>query len=307
MSKTAFIVDSACSLPAKLQQKYNITLLPIHYSVDEQPFEDPCNPDDAVEIFESGVFARKHEVNTLPPSPNDFEKVIIDAIKSGHTRIVVQTLSRWESDIYENAQVGVAQVKEQLDGRDIDIHVWDSSSLISGQAVMITETVARVLKNQDPVRISKHLEKLSGSLATYILPKDSAVLLDRTPKRNEANVGWAKALVAKTLNICPIICHQTSSTKMIAKVMRFNKAVDKLFQHAQASVQAGLNTPILSVAYAGPLSELEAIGSYQELKQICKDNKVMLLPSVMSVPGAIYCSTGSIVMSFSCADHSWRQ
>lgn len=307
MSKTAFIVDSVCTLPTKLQKKYDITILPIQYSIDEQSFEDPCNEDEALAIFESGVFGAKHEVNTLPPSPNDFEQAIISAIKAGNSRVVVQTLGRWESDTFENAQVGATQVREQLDGREIDIQIWDSSSLLTGQGVVITETVARFLKGQSSAQVAKYLEKLSGSLGTYLLPKEPDILLDRMPRRDEVNIGKAKALIAKTLKICPIVCHQTSSTKAVAKVMGFNKAAEKLFAHVQACVNSGLSTPILSVAYAGPLSELEAIESYQELKRLCKQNSVMLLPSVMSIAGAIYSSAGSLAVSFACSDHSWRQ
>lgn len=305
MPKTAFIIDSVCSLPSSLIKKYGIRVLPIEYSVDEERFIDPCDSQETLAIFESGVFKRKHELHTSAPTPIEYEQAIIEQIKAGYGNVVVQTVSRQQSQSYENALAGRASVRQKLDGRDINIVVIDSASVLSGQGLMITETVARSLKGQPIERLEKILEKLSKALCTYILPKEPLIALERLPERNEKNLSWAKTFIANTLNIHPIVAYQNNDSEMVAKVLGFNKAVEKLLKHTAKNVEKGLLSSMVLVSYGGPIEVLTDLPGYSELQQACKANKVLLIPSVMSIAGGIYTGVGSLTVSIAANDLTW--
>lgn len=304
-SKTAFIVDSVCSLPKSLMQKYTVTELPISYSVDEERFVDPMDTEEVLAIFESGVFKRKHEVNTSPPTPQEYEQAIIKKIKSGYVQLVIQTVSKGQSQSYENANAGVAQVRKKLDGRNISIVVIDSGTILSGQGLILTESVARLLKGKTIEQLQGTLKKLSQHMCTYIIPKDPLVAMERSPTRNENNISWLKTLFANTLKIHPVIAMQKDSMDIKTKAFGFNKAAEKLFRHTCDCIDVGLMSPIVVVSYVGPVEGLREMPGYDELQRACKIAKVMLIPTTTSIAGGIYTSVGSLTVSFVSVDHAW--
>lgn len=76
MSKMAVIVDSACNLPDSVLTKYNITRVPLSYTIDGDTADDPCSDKASLSLFQSGRLARKHAVSTSPPSVEDFQRYI---------------------------------------------------------------------------------------------------------------------------------------------------------------------------------------------------------------------------------------
>ncbi|MFT7561594.1 MAG: DegV family protein with EDD domain [Flavobacteriales bacterium] len=303
--KTAILVDSACSLPKSLCDKYNLSYVPLTYSIDDDEFIDNSDEEEALAIFASGSLSKKHEVTTIPPSPEAFEKAIIKKIKEGYQRIVIQTVNRTQGETYENANSGVARVVKQLDGRKIILKVMDSRTVFSGQGLMATETVRRMLKSKNEDEVRREMDRLSEKIYTYILPKDPLVALVRSRLRNENNVGFTQALIAKALGIHPIICNANDSSKAVAKIWGFDKAVKALFDHAIAQIDVGLLSPIITVNYAGPIDELMQLPGYYDLVIKTKSSNVMLIPSVMSIAGGIYTSVGSISIALACPEHEW--
>jgi len=303
--KTALLVDSACSLPKAICDKYGVTLVPLQYYVDDAIYVDACNEDNSLRVFASGDLSRKHEVLTRPPSPEDFERGIIEKIKQGYQRVIVQTLNRTQGDTYGNANAGVVKVKKQLDGRQISLRVMDSRTVFAGQGLMATETIRRLLKTEKDDEVRRQMDKLSESIHTYILPKEPLVAHERSRLRNENNVGWTQALVANSLGIHPIICNVNDNSSVSAKIWGYKKAVTALFEHISRQIEKGLLAPIVTVNYAGPLSELKEMQGYAEMSSLAKKKNIMLIPSVMSIAGGIYTSVGSISIAIATDSHEW--
>lgn len=305
--KTAIIVDSACSLPKAMREKYDIGFVPLSYSIDEDRFVDECSEENAQAMFESGSFARKYEVHTQPPSPEDFEEAVIEKIKAGYQRIIVQTVNRTQGDTYENANSGLARAKKQLDGREnISLRVMDSRTVFAGQGLMALETIRRLLRQQDDAAVRRKMDVVSENIHTFILPKEPLIALERSRERNENSVGWTQALVANKLGIYPIICNANDSSDAVAKVWGFKKAAETLFQHVAMRIDESLLCPIVTVNYCGPLSELKALPGYRELAEKAKAKKLMLVPSVASIASGIYTSVGSLSVAIATEPHEWQ-
>jgi DegV family protein with EDD domain len=304
--KTAIIADSACALPKAMCDKYDISFVPIRYVVDEDTFVDECTEDNALQMFSSGALSRKHEVTTHAPEPEDFEQAIIEKIKEGNERVIVQTLNRTQGETYANANAAVAKVKKQLDGREISVRVMDSRTVFAGQGLMAAETVRRLLKSKNEDQVRREMDTFSPKIHTYILPKEPLVALERSRTRNENSVGWTQAMIANTLGIHPIICNVNDHSEAVAKIWGFKKAAQALFKQASICVEEGLLSPLVTINYAGALSELEQLPGYVELKQLCRKKKIMLVPSVMSVTGGVYSSVGSLSLALASDHEGWH-
>lgn len=306
--KTAIIVDSACSLPKALRDKYDVSFVPLSYSIDEDRFIDECSEENAEAMFESGSLSRKHEVNTQAPTPEDFELAIINKIRDGYQRVIVQTVNRTQGDTYENANSGLVRAKKQLDGRsNIILRVMDSRTVFAGQGLMAIETIRRLLRTKDESSVRRQMDVISEKIHTFILPKEPLVALERSRERNENSVGWAQALVATKLGIHPIICNANDTSAAVTKVWGFKNAAHVLFAHIITRMDVSLVCPIITINYCGPIEELKALPGYAELSLAAKRNKVMLVPSVASIASGVYASVGSLSIAIATDEHEWTE
>ena len=298
------ITDSTCSLPPSLLNKYHVKQTPLSISINDRKFKDPCNEKKTLALFESGRLSKKYDVSTEPPSPEAFEKMILKAVQQGNDMIVVQTVNRTQGETYNNANIAVTSVKKKLENKcKATIRVMDSRTVFAGQALMATETLRLVSSGKDSSEVKRYMDNLSEYIHTFILPKEPLLAFERARKRNMKAVGWTQAFVADTLGIHPIICNVNDTAYLAAKHFGFKKSARKLFEHACDRIDKGLYCPIVTINYAGLLSELEDLPGYEALKEKTKEKNIKLLTSMMSIAGGIYTSVGSISLAFACEHH----
>jgi len=307
MSKTAIIVDSACSLPQSICDKYHVSFAPLNYTFDGQESSDPCKESSALALFSSGKFSHKNKVFTTPPSVDTFERCIRDNINNGYEQIIVQTVNRTQGDTYLNATSAIAKVQQSLDSHNnITLRVLDSRTVFAGQGLMAVETIRRLTKGIDYDDVRRQMNVLSEKIQTFILPRSPLAAWERSKERNENNVSWTQALVANTLSIHPIILNSNDSSKRLAKIRKFEKAAEALFNHACGHMNdGGLLSPFITISYGGLLHELKALPGYTKLEHTAATRKIKIIPSVASLAAGIYTSVGSISLALVADEHEW--
>lgn len=307
MNKTAIVVDSACTLPPKLLEKYNIKRVPISVFINGDEFPDPCDQALSLEFFRSGQLNRKNKVTTLPPSAETFVAVINAAIAEGAEQVFVQTVNRMQGETYNKANEAVSKVKAQLPaGSKVTVRVMDSRTIFSGQALMVAETLRRLMKTPEANIVRRQMDSLSSKIHTYMLPKSPLTALERAQKRGEKAVGWTQAAIATAIGVHPILCIVNDSSYRAAKVKGFEKSAAQLFAHARSQLARGLLSPIVVINYAGPLEELKAMSGFSDLEASARDCKVQLILGIMSLAGGIYASPGSLSLALMAKPHEWQ-
>jgi DegV family protein with EDD domain len=306
MLKTAIIVDSVCSLPETLLDKYHIHRVPIRISIDGKEFVDPCSQAEALSLFEAGKLDRKHQVSTLPPSPDDFTRVILQAVDAGAEQVFVQTVNRMQGDTYNHANLGVSAAIQLIGDKKVTVRVMDSRTVFAGQGLMVAETLRRLLGQADANTVRRLMDSLSSKIHTYVLPKSPLLALERAQKRGEKAVGWAQAFIANTIGVHPILCIVNDGSYRAAKIFGLAQAMHQLFLQAEAQIMKGLLSPIVVINYAGPLSDLKKMPSFNRLEARAHQHKVQLITSVMSLAGGIYTSPGSINLALMAEPHPWE-
>ncbi|GAB1256059.1 hypothetical protein NBRC116494_05610 [Aurantivibrio plasticivorans] len=305
MSKTAIIIDSAGSLPGSVCKKYNISFVPLTYTVNGDTQTDPCDEKAASELFTSNAFNRKNDVYTTPPTVDDFENAILKKIEEGYNRIIVQTVNRTQGETYSNANAALARVNKKLTDKSVTVRIMDSRTAFAGQGLMAIETIRRLLKEKSDDAVRRKMDKLSEKIHTFILPKEVRIAQKRSKTRNENSVSTSQAFIADTLGIHPIVCNVNDSTHSPAKIRGFNKAAQALFSHASKCIESGLYSPIITVTYAGPLSELKELPGYKALSEKAAAKKLMLVPTVASLAAGIYTSPGSLSLALAAEPQEW--
>jgi len=306
MTNTTIIVDSACSLPASICSKYNISFAPLTFTVNGKKRRDPCNADKNVELFKSAMLSKKNDVETTPPSPDDFEHAIRKKLDAGFDRVIVQTVNRTQGDTYNNANAAVSKISKTLPNKNVTVRVMDSRTVFAGQGLMAVETVRRLRKESSHDEARRKMDILSEKIHTFMIPKDIIIARARASARNENNISWTQAHVASALDIYPVVCNVNDSSHVPKKIRGFKNAAKALFEHACSRIEAGLYSPIVTVNFVGSLDDLKALPGYDQLNTLAASKKVMLIPSVASIAGGVYTGIGSLSLALATDPHEWK-
>lgn len=299
MSKAAVVVDSGCTLPPQFLHDFHIVRVPIQVQIDDQVFPDPCDDQRCLALFQGDTLDRKHRISTDGPTQVAFEEALHELIDAGFQSIWVQTLSRDQGMAFERASAAVARVNDRLPAAgDVSIRLMDSRSVLAGQALLAAETVRRLQFGEHGDRLQRTLDQLTRQVHTFVLPRDPRVAADRLRTRGERAVQWSQALIASALGIHPLICLSGDQSYQIARTRGFEHAAEGLFRHVQACIESDqLSSSVITVQYAGSLTALRELPGYVALEEAAKVRKLQWIPSVASLAGGIYASSGSLMIS----------
>ncbi|MGH8457121.1 MAG: DegV family protein, partial [Stenotrophobium sp.] len=62
-------------------------------------------------------------------------------------------------------------------------------------------------------------------------------------------------------------------------------------------------TPTLSLSYGGELTEMEKLPGYETLMKLCRERKVEVFKSIMSITGGVNVGEGALAFAFASEPH----
>lgn len=105
----------------------------------------------------------------------------------------------------------------------------------------------------------------------------------RAIEKGVKTVGFAPALLGKTVGLTPIVeIYNDLTTPVVAKI-GFEKSFDSLIRYAIDRIKDGLYIPIVNISYAGDLNDIHQEPIIDELKEVAAKHKVKLLFGVMAL------------------------
>lgn len=310
----ALVVDAACDLPKDFLDARGIELFPISINVDGNLYTDDKDPAKLKEFYSKDLLTLEHEAESIPYSPEQMHHLFMDAIVPNYDYALVQTISQKRSKIHENcteAQPAIlASCRELKEAGKLTGHfgmrIMNSSTVFTGQGLLaaFTSDLIKAGKNkQDIVRLA---EAFKSKIYAYALPPDVSYIRERARKRGEHSLGMLGALVAKSLDIKPIIRANNDETAPVGKARGFDNAVDKLFHYGRHRLEQGLLCPYIIVSIAGDISDLEKYDSFKELKAAAEANDVKLMACAMGLTSGLNLGPGAVSMALAAEEHQFE-
>lgn len=128
MGNIKIFADSTCDLPSDWIGKYDIGIIPLYVTFDQQTYKD------GVDLDTPMLYQKVSEIGKLPktaaPSPADFIQAFSPAIAEGKDILYI-SLSSEISSTYQNALIAAGEFPE---GR---VHVFDSLNLSTGIGLQV--------------------------------------------------------------------------------------------------------------------------------------------------------------------------
>lgn len=313
-NKTALLVDAACDLPLSFLEERNIALLPTAISVDENVYIDDKDPQKLEDFYSKGLLSRKHSAESIAYTADQITQLIQKDLIPDYDFVFLQTVSRKKSLIYENSQQASHAIlryareyrEKEKKTSPFAFRVLNTGTLFCGQGALAAFTSDLILKGKSNTDVLRETSEMCDHIHAFIVPPSVDYVRERARKKGEESVGLLTAMIARSLDIVPIISGRNDNTEPVAKIRGFDNAVNALFEHAIQYIDAGLLSPYVVVSIAGSFQSLLDLPAYKALADHANRHKVTLLPCVMGLTSGLNVGPGAIGMGFLAQDKDIR-
>lgn len=309
----ALVVDAACDLPKDFIDERKIAVLPIVIEVDKKEYKDDKDPVVLSDFYRQQLLTLDHDADSRPIDANEMHELFKKQVLGHYDFAIVQTISQARSQIFKivtDAQSNILQTyREGKANGEIEGHfgmrIMNSSTIFTGQGVLAAFTsdlIEQGKSKQDVVRLA---DSLKDKTYAFSIPSDVGYIRERAKRRGEKSVGAVGALVAKSLDIKPIILTKSDDSSPVAKVKGFENAVDKLFDYAIDRIRAGLMCPYIVISIAGQISDLAKYESFDRLAAEAKKHGIKVLACMMGLSSGLNLGPGAISLGLAAEEHEF--
>lgn len=305
------IVDSACDLPERVISSGAVEVLPLNVILEGKPVSDVFNAAERLRMLKEGELDIKRDVDTQPATREQIIKFLASRVLPRYDFAMVQTVARARSPQYEmwqevNTTFAASYRKYRQTDKNFTLRIMDSGTMFTGQGLMALNTL---YWSQQGVSYRELLEKsksLTDHIQSYSAPVDLQYLRERARRKGDRTIGLLSAALGKALNISPVVFGGQNRTEAVGKVKGHANAVAQIAQHAMQAIERGLQTPLISIAYAGPLDDLKAYDSVTELREFAQAKGVKVATSIATLTSIINMGPGTFSLALAPADTEFR-
>ncbi|MGH8457152.1 MAG: DegV family protein, partial [Stenotrophobium sp.] len=296
------VVDSACDLPPEFIEQNNIQILPVTIHLEKQDLVDVRDPAATLDFYRNHA-GTAGEAGTSPFSIEQIKDVFLTKLVLDFDYVFCLTIASSRSPIHENAvKASFAILSEYKAIRaqagvpgPFSLRVINTQNLFAGQAITAVEAIRMIGAHPNPNKIRERLDYLAENTYGYMVPRDLHYLRVRAQKKGDHSVGWFSVMLGSALDIKPLLRAYRNNTEPVAKMRHFEESVAKCFGYIARRInQNGLLTPTLSLSYGGELAEMEKLPGYETLMKLCRERKVEVFKSIMSITGGVNVGEGAL-------------
>ena len=151
MSKIAIRTDSACDIPAELEARYGIDILPFTITLDGVSYTE--RQDFTMEQYYDMLRNAKGVPSTAHITAIRFCEQYCKYVDEEYTEVLHVTLNSTGSATYDAARMAMDMLEEERPGHNLKIHLVDSHTYSMVQGWPLCEA-ARKIRNGGEVRMA---------------------------------------------------------------------------------------------------------------------------------------------------------
>ena len=211
------MADSTCDLSEDITKKYNIGVAPLNIIIGDKSYRDKIDlkPDEFYSMLES----LKESPTTSMPSPEEYLKIIYDAIENGYTEILCICMSSGTSGSYQSAVLARDYYYENNKETTIKIHVVDSLCMSHGSGWLILKTAQLLELGYSFDELIEFNERYKIRVKHFLCVDDLGNLIKSGRLTN------ASAFIGKLLKIKPIMSMKKGRGSIVAKERGRNRVL----------------------------------------------------------------------------------
>ncbi|GBF10681.1 DegV family protein [Tepidibacillus infernus] len=275
--------DSSCDLPEQIIKKYNIHVIPLHISFQNDHFLDRVNL--SVNEFYQKMKGQEELPKTAAPSPQDFLDQFEKVMRPGDQGIVI-TLSSQLSSTYQSAKMAVDTYKEEYP--HVEMIALDAKNASIGLGVILMQA-AELIKE------SFHFEELITKIKHVIDHSHILIFLDTLENVIKGGrLDRVRGKIASVLSVKLIMKNSfEGSIDVIEKVRGSKNTVKRLIDLIE-EYGVNLEQKILGIAHSN--CEEKALQIKEMVEKRYKTAQIILTEIGPSI--GTYAGEGGILVAF---------
>ncbi len=220
MSRIKIMADSPCDVPLSLANEYDITIIPIKFTIDSKTYRDKYDMD-TKEFYE--VLRKTGAVPvTSQITPLEFEEAFREASKE-YDEIIAVILSGSSSGTLQNANLAKSIIEEET---NVKIHIVDSQSFTFAYGYSVLKAAKMVKEGKSSDQIVQKLNHILSTQQVYF----GVETLDYLKKGGR--IKTTTAVIGGILDIRPVLTIKDGLVSSIDKVKGEKKFYSKIVEHA---------------------------------------------------------------------------
>ncbi len=305
--RIGIVVDSACDLPQDFLRENGVIVMPITLRIGKHLVEDRRDPRET-QVFYARHLDRKSEdfAESIPYSPEQIEALFLERLVLDFDYVFCLTITGTRSPIFDHAMLAARailgkykDVRRQAGlSERFGLAVQSTRNLFTGQAVPVAEAVRLIRLGGTPSEIGARLSQIIENTHTYLVPADLFHIYKRASKKGDTSIGWGSYTLGSWLDVKPVLYCNRDTTSTVDKVRGFEVGVEKLFDMAIRSIEAGLDAPQICLSYGGEPKAVTSLSGYQRLRRVADGHGVSLLIAPMSKTAAVNVGPGALSLAF---------
>ena len=294
------VVDAGCDLSTLDLKRLGIAVWPIEVvRVGSKTLDlrDDAATAEFYAHFEPGA-AQTH------PAPPAIAREQLMALAENHDHLLFVGIAASRSPVLQSAKQAFDQLPPAMhSGRKVrhlpplDFAEVDSQQLFAGHALVAAQA-AEWLQTMDLATTVKRLRTLIPTVYCYNVPADLKTVRARARLKGDASVSFFSYALGSALDIKPIVLCHCGRTGAVERIRGFERGVARVVEAAKQAMGEGLQVPLISVVYGGPLPELEQLAPFRDLEAACQRYGVRLLTATMGITGVANVGPGSLSIAF---------
>lgn len=157
--KVKIISDSTCDLSPELIEKYDIAVMPLYVSMDDETKKD------GLEVTPEDIYSHVEKTGVLPktsaPNLSDYVNFFEPWVKQGY-QVVHFSISSDFSSAYHSATLAAEELK--------DVYVVDSRNLSTGQGLVVLRGADLAEEGKSAAEIKEECDKLTSKVeASFVV------------------------------------------------------------------------------------------------------------------------------------------
>ena len=268
MKGIKIVVDSCCDLPKAIQERFDITVVPVNIHIGRRSYED------GVEMSREDLYRKMKEgviPTTSQPSPGKFLEIYRELAKRASTILSIHITSKL-SGVYQSAKLAKAMLPE------VDIEVVDSASASMGAGFLALAAARAAELGKTKREILALIEELKKRMNVFATVSTLKYL------HLSGRVSRLQESIASLLDVKPILTIRDGLVEAIGKVRSRAKSLDQLLELTKEAV-GGAKAISAAVVHAYVPQDAERLKQGLEAIFECKDLFVVEITPALAVHG----------------------
>ncbi|WLR55175.1 DegV family protein [Mesobacillus subterraneus] len=211
------MADSTCDLSKEVLELYDISLAPLTINIEGKLYKD------RVDIEPNDFFGMLEGLNEHPttgmPSPEEYLKIIKEAVNDGCTEILCVCMSSGTSGAYQSAVLAKDYFYEESPESTVNIHIVDSKCMSHGSGWLIMKSAMMREQGASFDEIIQFNETYKTKVKHFLSVDDLNHLIKSGRLTN------ASAFIGKILMLKPIMTMKQGKGAIVAKERGRNRVL----------------------------------------------------------------------------------